>query len=182
MNNNLKSLDLESLGILMRIYYYFIFILYNVKKTLYYFPVALFISAYILQLLSLEKCYEGFDLCSLKTKWIENKVYEAIISSLILVILIELIFYKIITALNFFHIILFYIIIFSYSHGIDFDDHGYYNIVCSIALILILLLIISPLNCLVYIVKLNNKIYIYIKLFNYFWIISFIFKLLYQLQ
>ena len=57
---------------------------------------------------------------------------------------------------------MFYIIIFIYSHGIDFDDHGYYNFFGSVALIILLLLGISPLNCFVYILRSNNKIYFFI--------------------
>ncbi len=145
-----------------KIYYYFVIVIYYGKNIFYYFPFILFFCAYLLQIFSLEKCYQGFDLCSLKTKWIERKVFEAIISSLILVVLLEFIFYKILSILHLLHIILFYIIVFIYSHGIDFDDHGYYNVICSISLIMILILLISPLNCIVYLVKLNNKIYIYI--------------------
>ena len=70
-----------------KIYYYFVIVIYYGKNIFYYFPFILFFCAYLLQIFSLEKCYQGFDLCSLKTKWIERKVFEAVISSLILVVL-----------------------------------------------------------------------------------------------
>ena len=162
------------------LYFNFVFFLFTIKKILKYYPLVLFSCAYLLQVLSLERCYEGFDACSLKTKWIAIKIYEAVFSSLILVALIELIFYKVIGAKNFVHIIVFYILTFSYSHGIDFEDHGYYNIIFSVALIFIILLIISPLNCLVYIIRLNNKIYIFIFLLGSFIILLFYFFVSYN--
>ena len=128
------------------------------KKNIFF--LILFFVAYILYYLSLEKCHEGFDLCSLKTLWIEKKIKEVAIHCLIILLLIELIFYRIVSVLNLIHLLLFYIIIYFYSHGIDFDDHGYYNFFGSIAIIIILLIIISPLNTLLYIIKLNNKIYL----------------------
>ena len=115
------------------------------------FSLFLFFLAYILYYLSLEKCYEGFDLCSLKTYWIEKKIIEIVISCIIIALLIELIFYRIISVLNLIHLSLFYITVFFESHGVDFEDHGYYNFFGSIAIIIILLLIFSPFNSLLYI-------------------------------
>ena len=131
-------------------HYYLIIILYYIKKIIKYYYLFLFLSAYIFYFLSLEKCKEGFDLCSLKTKWIQKKAYESLISIFILVLLIELIFYKIISSLNLLHLLLYYVFTLIYSHGIDFEDHGYYNFIGNIALIIIILSIISPLNCLLY--------------------------------
>ena len=151
---------------------------YNYKLIFQNTSLVLFIFAYIFYLLSLEKCYEGFDLCGLKTRWIKKKIYEAVISCFLIMILIEFIFYKIISVLNLLHIILFYILVYLYSHGIDFEDHGYYNFLGSIALIIILLFAISPLNCLLYIIKLNNKIYLIIFILFAFiiWIIYIYFS------
>ena len=135
---------------------------FYLKKNIKFFYILLFIIAYLLHILSLEKCYEGFDLCSLKTKWIERKISEAVVSCLIIVILIESIFYKYISSLNFLHLLLFYFSLYIYSHGIDFEDHGYYNFFGNITIIIVLLLIISPLNFLLYLIRLNNKLYIHI--------------------
>ena len=110
----------------------------------------------------MEKCFKGFDLCSFKINWIKTKIYEAVISSFILALLIELIFYRLISAVNLFHLILFYIIAYSYSHGITFEDHGHYNFLGSILLIIIFLLVISPINILLYLIQLRNKAYIFL--------------------
>ena len=56
------------------------------------------------------------------------------------------------------------------SHGIDFEDHGYYNFFGSVAFIIILLLIIFPLNCLIYIIKLNKKKYLFIFFISLFFL------------
>lgn len=146
--------------------------IFYIKKYFKYNYILLFFFGYLLYFLSLEKCYDGFDICSINTKWIKQKIKEAILSCIIIVLLIELIFYKIISALNFFHLVLFYIIVFSYSHGIDFDDHGYYNFFGSIALIILLIFIISPINVILYILRLNERIYLYLPLFLLFLLIA----------
>lgn len=160
-------MKLYKINFIKKLYYY------SRKGNIFYF--FLFFIAYILYYLSLEKCYEGFDLCSLKTLWIKKKIKEVVIFCLIILLMIELIFYRLISALNVIHLLFFYILIYLYSHGIDFDDHGYYNFFGSIAIIIILLLIISPLNILLYIIKLNNKLssYIYDASFYYMGFICF---------
>ena len=137
-------------------------IIYYFKKLCKYYYIFLFLISYIFYCLSLEKCYEGFDTCSLKTEWIKIKIEQEIISCIIIVLLLELILYKIISPFNILHLIIFYICSFIYSHGIDFDDHGYFNFIFGIALNLILLIIIFPLNILIYIIRKRNKKYIII--------------------
>ena len=68
-----------------------------------------------------------------------------------------------------------------YSHGIDFEDHGYYNFLGSIAIIILLIIVIFPLNSLIFIIRLNNKIYIYIFLISLFiiWVIYLFFSTYY---
>ena len=75
------------------------------KKFLNYLPLILFIIAYYLYYLSLEKCLEGKAACSLRIHWINIKLMEAILSSIILSILIELIFLQFISKLHFIHMI-----------------------------------------------------------------------------
>ena len=87
----------------------------------------LFILSYYLYYLSLEKCLEGIARCSLKLHWINVKLAEAILSSIILSVLIEFIFFKIISKLHFIHIIIFLIISYQFSNGKDFDNHGFFN-------------------------------------------------------
>ena len=48
------------------------------NKTLI-FSLCLFVFSYFLYYLSLEKCLEGFDICSLKVKWITMKLIELIL-------------------------------------------------------------------------------------------------------
>ena len=46
----------------------------------------IFVLVYLFYILSLEGCYEGEDECSIKMKWIYQKVIEVIISSIFFVI------------------------------------------------------------------------------------------------
>ena len=68
---------------------------------------------------------------------------------------------------------MFIITIYFYSHGTDFDDHGFYNFFGGIAIIIILLIIISPLNCLLYIIKIKNKKYLLIFILGIFLLWAF---------
>jgi len=88
----------------------------------------LFILSYYLFFLSLEQCYEGVDICCKKLRGIKVKLVEESISCIITIILLELIILKKGSKLHLIHFISIYICFYKYSHGIDFDDHGYYNI------------------------------------------------------
>ena len=46
----------------------------------------IYVLVYLFYILSLEGCYEGEDECSIKMKWIYQKVIEEIISSIFFVI------------------------------------------------------------------------------------------------
>ena len=74
--------------------------------------------------------------------------------------------YKKISKLNILHIILFYIIIYQYSHGLDFHDHGFYNFIGSLTIMLLFLIFFLPFNGLIYFIKKNNKIYLLVYLFS----------------
>ncbi|MBQ1701691.1 MAG: hypothetical protein II023_07460, partial [Prevotella sp.] len=52
---------------------------------------------YLLYFLSLESCYLGEGVCSTKLKWIKRKVIEEIISCVLLAIILELIFFNVIS-------------------------------------------------------------------------------------
>lgn len=97
-----------------------------------YISFFLFMMSYYLYYLSLEKCFEGFDKCAQKTKWIIIKLYEIFSSFIILVILLEGIFLKIISKYHLFHLVCIYYLFYFYSHGLDFHDHGYYNFIGAI--------------------------------------------------
>ena len=124
----------------------------------------LFFLSYYLYYLSLEKCYEGFDKCGIKIEWILLKLFEAIFSTLILVFLIECMLYNIISKLNLFHILLFYFIIYKYSHGLDFHDHGFYNFFGCITILILMILFLTPFNLLIHLIKkkIRKEIIIYI--------------------
>ena len=60
----------------------------NSKKFLNFFYLTLFNISYYLYYLSLEKCLDGIARCSLKQHWINVKLAESILSSIILSLLI----------------------------------------------------------------------------------------------
>ena len=133
-------------------------------KLFSHISICLFIISYYLYYLSLEKCYEGFDVCSNKNVWISIKLFELIASSFIIAVLIEGMLYKKISKLNLLHTILFYYFFYKYSHGLDFHDHGFFNFVGSISIIFLLILIFIPFNGLFYIIKKCNIIHTIIYL------------------
>jgi hypothetical protein len=65
----------------------------------------LFILSYYLFFLSLEKCYEGVDICCKKFRWIKVKLVEESISCVITIILLELIILKKVSKLHLIHFI-----------------------------------------------------------------------------
>lgn len=144
---------------------YFIKINISSKNKLLFLSL-MFLISYFLYFLSLEKCLDGFDLCGTKNMWILIKSIEVILSSSILSILIEGMIFKIISKFHLLHIFFAYIFFFYYSHGIDFHDHGFFNFVGSLAIIILVILIITPLNILIYLIIVKkNKIYTLIYVF-----------------
>ena len=128
----------------------------NVLKILFkkeFFAYVFFFLSYLLYFISLEKCTRGMDLCPVNTGWIKRKINEVIISCLIMVILTELILYKKISRLHLIHIIFFFLFFYSYSHGLDFEDHGYFNFAGYCILFIILLIIFLPVNILIYLIR-----------------------------
>ena len=125
-----------------------------------------FYKGYYLYYSSLEKCKNGLDICSLKFSWIKNKLREGIYSSFIFIILIELIILKILAKFHLFHIIILFISFYLYSHGITFEDHGFFNFFGFICIIFIGLLFLVPFNIFICLIKRKKQ---------YFIIICFIF-------
>ena len=109
----------------------------------------LFLFAYLLYFLSLEKCYDGMDECCMKQKWIKMKLIEEIISCIIISIMFILMFYEKISKFHIFHFIFVFLFFYNYSHGFDFEDHGYFNFIgyFVILLLIILLLLFFRLIC-----------------------------------
>ena len=65
-----------------------------------------------LNILSLEGCYEGEDKCSIKMKWIYQKVIEEIISSIFFVITVQLMIFKFILRLHLIHLAIVFIFLY----------------------------------------------------------------------
>lgn len=156
--------------------------LYLIKKYLIGNYFIFFFISYYLYYLSFEKCFEGIHECGRKINWIKKKITQAIISSIILSILIEIMILRLISFYNLFHIILVYSILYKYSNGMDFYDHGFFNFVGSIIIIITCIITILPFNFLLYLIKKNNKklIIIYIiflillLIFFFYYINSFL--------
>ena len=106
--------------------------------------------------LSLEKCYDGEDGCIKKLDWIMQKVKEEVISCIFGALLIQLIIIKIISKIHLIHFIIMFIYFFRYSHGLVFDDHGYFNILYYFILLGIFTLIMLPLDLILCCVKRKN--------------------------
>ena len=106
----------------------------------------LFILSYFFYFLSLEKCFEGEGICCIKHKWMKKKVIDELISIILTIILLELIIVNKISKLHIIHFIIVYILFYNYSNGIDFDDHGYYNIKYFIFIVIFFLVILFFIN------------------------------------
>ena len=129
----------------LNIYYY------KILKILFFSILYLFfLLSYLLFYKSLESCTKGEDKCTTMRYWIEIKVKELIFSSLIMVILFELIIYKVISRLHLIHMIFNFILLYLYSHGLNFEDHGLYNIRGYFILFIIFFVIFLPINALIY--------------------------------
>ena len=148
----------------LNIYYYKILL-----KILFFSIYLFFFLSYLLYYKSLESCTNGEDQCTMMISWIKIKVKEVIFSCLIMVILFELIIYKVISRLHLIHMIFNYILFYLYSHGLNFEDHGLYNIKGYSILFIIFFIIFLPINALIYFIKQKKK-----KIFIFFHIIKFI--------
>ena len=124
---------------------------------------ALFFFSYFSFFLSLERCLEGEDVCCKKVKWMKKKVIEEAISCILVIILFELMIKKKISKLHIIHFIIVFLSFYSASHGIDFDDHGYYNIKFFFIIVIFILFLLSIIN---YLLSIKNKKIIIICFFS----------------
>jgi len=122
-------------------------------KFLIIFPF--FLSIYLLYYYSLEICLEGIEKCSNKFSWIEKKIEEEIISSVLMEIMLQLMILKIISKKNLIHVIIILLTFFIYSHGQNFDDHGFYNFFFYLILLLMMTIAFLPIDF--YILYFKNK-------------------------
>ena len=119
-----------------------------------------FLLVYLLYFLSLEGCYEGEGICTTQIDWIFLKVKEEVISCFIMSILLQLIFFKIIPKIHSIHFIIVFIFFFNYSHGMTFDDHGYFNFIFYFIIIGVIIFILFPFDLLIYNFKGKKRIII----------------------
>ena len=136
----------------------------------------LFLFSYSYYYLSLEACLNGQEICSLLVEWQFTKIYQELKSCLLMAFILELIFYKLISKLHLIHFFLIFLTFYKYSHGAEFDDHGYYNFIYFFVITFLIMIMLIPFNCLFFIIK-NRKGMNY--LFAYFIILIIILSFLY---
>ena len=84
---------------------YFFYIKRHVKSFLFkYTSSFVFIISYILYYLSLEKCFDGEELCGNNMKWIYTKVFELILSCELISLLIATILFKYVSKFHLIHL------------------------------------------------------------------------------
>jgi hypothetical protein len=134
------------------------------KRNYKYLIFFSFFLSYFFFFLSLEKCYDGEDICCTYNDWMKKKVVEESISIVITLVLFQLIILKIVSRLHFIHFAIIYYLFYKYSYGITFDNHGKFNINFFFIIIIPVLLII---NIIKYVLTIRNKklIFIYILFF-----------------
>ena len=115
----------------------------------------LFIISYYFYYLSLDKCLQGEDECTKKLKWIQLRLNQYIISVVIITILFALIFYNIISKLHLIHFLITFICFYKYSHSVYFHDHGAYNLIGLVVVIILSLIFLLILK--LFFVFLKNK-------------------------
>ena len=144
-------------------------------KVIILLPFGLFIFSYILYYLSLEKCFDGFDICCNKKRFIQMKLFQLILSSFIISFLIESMFYNYTSKFNLIHLVIVFTCFYKYSHGKDFDDHGFFNFFGIFAFIFLIIILLLPFNILIYCINKKNKNYllIYISILIIFFLFYF---------
>jgi hypothetical protein len=88
----------------------------KIKFKLSNFAYMLFFISYFLYYLALEKCMQGIFECGKKIEWINRKLIQAILSSVIIGILLELMILRLITKLHLIHIFIFQYICYTYLY------------------------------------------------------------------
>ena len=151
----------------------------RLPKLINFFSIFVFIDIYYLYYLSLEKCLDGLSRCSKKVAWIQKKLNEGLTCSFLLLFICELMIQKIISKFHLIHLIIIFISFYTYSHGLEFYDHGLFNFLGVLSLLIIGNIFFVPLNLLLYIIKRKNKL---ILLIYFFILIIFIISYKYYLN
>ena len=157
LNNFTSSKTTNKTKIIDRYYNYIQKAKTIIKKNKYFFS---YLISYFLYFISLEKCYEGEDVCCVKGIWIRVKIVELMISCLILSYLLQLIIFKISSKLNLVHIFIVFLLFYLYSHSYYFHDHGYYNLIAYFLFLIIFLIIILISKGLFHLFKKNYYFFI----------------------
>ena len=130
----------------------------------------LFALSYYLYYLSLEKCFEGEDVCSKKWDWIYLKLFQLMISAIIILVLLILIFYNILSRLHLIHLIITFIYFYRFSHSSYFHDHGAFNLIGLFVVLFLSSLSLLFLKLIFVLFRIKNKyklILIIVLLFLY---------------
>ena len=159
--NKLSSLKLSKYSILKR----------NIKRTnrkkkklifafsifINLFALVLFILSYHFYYLSLEKCLEGINKCTLKWNWIKTKIRQLIISVMIINFLLVLIIHKIISKFHLFHFIITFIRFYYYSHSSYYHDHGAFNLIFFFLFIFLFLLLLLIIKFIIFVFRIKYR-------------------------
>ena len=138
-----------------------------------------FILAYWLYFLSLEACFEGEGRCSTYVDWIKKKLFEEAISCFVFSIMFQLLILKKISKKHMIHILIFFLFFYWYSHGIVFENHGYFNFTFYCIIVAIFTLIMLPFDIIVLFMEKTNiiKIVLIYLCSLFFFIIIFVYYL-----
>ena len=137
----------------------------NVRKEL--IGLLLFLITYLYYYLSLEACVKGESVCSIQLEWQMTKILQEFKSCLLMVFILELIFYKLFSKLHLIHFLVIFSLFYIYSHGIEFEDHGFYNFIYYFIIITLIIILIIPFNFLFYIIKKKKRsIYLFIYILS----------------
>ncbi len=117
----------------------------------------LFIISYYCYYLSLEKCFDGIDLCTRKWNWIMTKLKQLIISVIIINFNIVLIIYKIISKFHLFHFIIAFVSFYNYSHSLFYYDHGAFNLIFFFFLIFLFMLLLLIIKLIICILRIKSR-------------------------
>ena len=119
-----------------------------------------FFISYILYYLSLEKCFDGEELCGNNMKWIYTKVFELILSCELISLLIATIIFKLVCKFHLIHLFSTFTLFYHYSHNFYFFDHGMYNFGFFIIQFTLNLIVILFIKLIIWLFKIKNKIII----------------------
>ena len=91
-------------------------------------------------------------------KWIYKKVFQIIIASELISVLFVKILLKRLSSLNLIHLILVLSLFYIYSNDYFFYNHGMYNLIVFIIIVIINIFIILAFKTIIFLYKIKNKI------------------------